>query len=178
MQLPRTAPELMRTSAHRRIPKLPFVAMIAYFVSFIYYFYFSSYGFLSAYTRSYSNPYSYSLLYAAPTSAFKATLFSTLLFDILYFSLYDYCPAYISAYTVIRFYSFNAVVYSSLRISLCSVSELQQLLFSLTSCIRPQRLYSPALRPSLLDRTDPIDRLNQTFSHAHCFSVPRLTSKP
>ncbi len=178
MRLPRTAPEPMRTSAHRRTLKLPSVAMVAHFVSFIHYFYFSLYGFPSVYMRSYSNPYSYSLLYAAPTSALKATPFSTLLFGILYFSLCDYCPAHISAYTVIRFYSFNVVTYSSLRISLCSVSELQQFLFSLTSYIRPQRLYSPALRPSLLDRTDPIDRLNQTFSHAHCFSVPRLTSKP
>ena len=164
----------MRTSAHRCTPKLPSVAMVAHFVSFMRYFYFSSCGFLSAYACSYSNPYGYSLLCAAPTSAFKVTPFSTLLFGILYFSLYDYCPAHISAYTVIRFYSFNAVAYSSLHISLCSVSELQQLLFSLTSCIRPQRLYSPALRPSLLDRTDPIDRLNQTFLYAHCFSVLRF----
>src|SRR6266699_1006283 len=125
MQLPRTAPELMRTSAHRRTPKLPPVAMVAHFVSFMHYFYFSSCGFPSAYARSYSNPYSYSLLRAAPTSALKATPFSTLLFGILYFSLYDYCPAHISAYTVIRFYSFNVVAYLSLRISLCSVSELQ-----------------------------------------------------
>src|SRR6266699_5542667 len=167
MRLPRTAPELMRTSTHRRTSKLPPVAMVAHFVSFMYYFYFSLYGFPSAYARSYSNPYNYSLLYATPTSALNATPFSTLLFGILYFNLYDYFPAHISAYTVIRFYSFNVVAYSSLRISLYSVSELQQLLFSLTSCIRPQRLYSPALRPSLLDRTDPTDRLNQTFSIAH-----------
>src|SRR6266566_7421043 len=156
MRLPRTAPEPMRTSAHRRTPKLPPVAMVAHFVSFMYYFYFSSCSFPSAYTRFYSNPYNYSLLYVASTSALKATPFSTLLFGILYFSLYDYCPVYISVYTVIRFYSFNAVAYSNLRISLYSVSELQQLLFNLTSYIRPQRLYNPALRPSLLDRTDSI----------------------
>ena len=125
MQLPRTAPELMRTSAYCRTPKLPPVTMVAYFVSFIRYFYFSSCGFPSAYTRFYSNPYGYSLLRTAPTSALKATPFSTLLFGILYFSLCDYCPAHISAYTVIRFYSFNAVVYSNLRISLYSISELQ-----------------------------------------------------
>src|SRR6266699_3130132 len=125
MRLPRTALEHMRTSVHRRTPKLPFVAMVAYFVSFMRYFYFSSYGFLSAYARFYSNPYGYSLLRAAPTSAFKATSFFTLLFGILYFSLYDYCPTYILVYTVIRFYSFNVVAYSSLRISLCSVSEFQ-----------------------------------------------------
>src|SRR6266699_536803 len=97
--------------------------------------------------------------------------FSTLLFDILYFSLCDYCPVYISVYTVIRFYSFNAVAYSSLRISLCSVSELQQLLFSLTLCIRPQRLYSPALRPSLLDETDSI-------KHSHMHIVSRSQGLP
>src|SRR6266699_607392 len=165
MRSPRTAPELMRTSAHRRTPKLPPVAMVAHFVSFMHYFYFSSCGFPSAYARSYSNPYSYSLLRAAPTLALKATPFSTLLFGILYFSLYDYCPAHILVYTVIRFYSFNAVAYSSLRISLCSVSELQQLFFSFTSCIRPQRLYSPALRPSLLDETDLI-----RHSHIHIVS--------
>ena len=45
IQLPRTAPEHIRTSAHRRTPKLPSVAMVAHFVSFIRYFYFSLYGF-------------------------------------------------------------------------------------------------------------------------------------
>src|SRR6266699_6970498 len=174
-RLLRTLIELVLIIAHRRTLRLPPVAMVAHFVSFIRYFYFNSYGFPSAYTRSYSNSYSYSLLRAAPTSTLKATPFSTLLFGILYFNLYDYCPAHISVYTVIRFYSFNAVAYSSLHISLYSVSELQQLLFSLTSYIRLQRLYSPAFRPSFLDRTDPTDRLNQTFSHTHCFSVPRLT---
>src|SRR6266566_9775001 len=49
----------------------------------------------------------------------------------LHCSLYCYSLSCISAYTVICFYSFNAVVYSSLRISLCSASELQQLFVQL-----------------------------------------------
>jgi len=152
--------------------------MVVYFVLFIHYFYFSLYSFLSIYTRSYSNPHSYSLLYAAFTSTLKAIPFFTLLFGILYFSLYDYCPVHISVYTVIRFYSFNVVIYLSLRISLYSISELQQLFFSLTLYIRLQRLYSSFFRPSLLDKTDPIDRFNQTFLYTYCFSVPKLISKP
>src|SRR6266566_1118368 len=57
----------------------------------------------------------------------------------LHRSLHCYLVSYISAYTVIRFYSFNAVAYSSLHISLCSASELQQLLVSLEKHL-PTRL--------------------------------------
>src|SRR6266566_4656722 len=153
MRLPRTAAELIRTSAHRYAPSLSPVAMVAHFISFLRYFYFNSCGFPSAYTRSYSNPYGYSLLCAAPTSALKATPFSTLLFVSIRLT-----QLHTQAY---------ALAYAQPRSSNSSS-------FNLTSCIRPQRLYSPALRPSLLDRTDPTDRLNQTFLHVHCFSVPRL----
>src|SRR6266566_3943255 len=53
----------------------------------------------------------------------------------LHRSLHCYSVSCISAYTVIRFYSFNVVAYSSLRISLCSASELQQLL------VQPHLMY-------------------------------------
>src|SRR6266566_6153952 len=50
----------------------------------------------------------------------------------------------------------NAVAYSALRINQCYRLRAPQLFFSFTSYIKPQRLYSPALRPSLLDKTDSI----------------------
>ena len=53
----------------------------------------------------------------------------------LHRSLHCYSVSCISTYTVIRFYSFNAVAYSSLRISLYSASELQQLL------VQPHLIY-------------------------------------
>src|SRR6266566_467147 len=102
------------------------------------------------------------------------------------------CCAYLSPqgytvlYTVIRYPVFQLIrLFVSIRLTQLRTQAYalayaqprssNSSSFSFTSCIRPQRLYSPALRPSLLDKTDPTDRLNQTFSHTHCFSVPRLT---
>src|SRR6266699_3094403 len=111
-QLLRTLIELVLIIAHRCTPRLPPIAMVAPFVSFIRYFYFSLYGFpFSSYTLL-LKPLRLFVAIQALTPTFKlyTVLYAVIWYPIfqlirLSFSLYGYCSACISAYTVARFYS-------------------------------------------------------------------------
>ena len=102
------------------------------------------------------------------------------------------CCAYLSPqgytvlYTVIRYPVFQLIrLFVSIRLTqLCTQAYALAYVqprssnsssFSLTSCIRPQRLYSPALRPSLLDRTDTIQ---DSIRHSHMHIVSRSQGLP
>ncbi len=102
------------------------------------------------------------------------------------------CCAYLSLqgytvlYTVIRYPVFQlirlfvSIRLTQLRIQAYALAYAQprssnSSSFNLTSCIRPQRLYSPALRPSLLDRTDTIQ---DSIRHSHMYIVSRSQGLP
>src|SRR6266566_1997116 len=132
--------EHVRTPAHHSPPKLPLIAMIAPFVSF-------------------TVAYSWSC-----SPLLKPIRFPTRLFVVIQ-TLTPSPQAYTVSYDVIRY---HALLFISAHFSSCSclfraLKQTTQLLpqayvqsSSSTSCIRLQRLYSPAFRPSLLDRAETI----------------------